>query len=124
MVFIDGNAVVNDNNYQGQNGSNPATQATGSVYLAPGPHDITILYYQGTGGYGLNASYNGPDSGNVAVNLPNAVLSPSSMTVGSLDGSGSVQLQSGVNLIAGGDNTSSTFGGVISGIGKSRPARA
>ncbi len=117
MVFIDGNAVVNDNNYQGQNGSNPATQATGSVYLAPGPHDITILYYQGTGGYGLNASYNGPDSGNVAVNLPNAVLSPSSMTVGSLDGSGSVQLQSGVNLIAGGDNTSSTFGGVISGIG-------
>ncbi len=39
------------------------------------------------------------------------------MTVGSLDGSGATVLTNGVALIAGGDNTSSTYSGAMSGVG-------
>ena len=43
MLYIDGNAVVNNNNFQG------ATQATGLVDLTPGLHTIDVEYYQGGG---------------------------------------------------------------------------
>ena len=44
MLYIDGNAVVNNNNFQG------ATQATGLADLTPGLHTIDVEYYQGGGG--------------------------------------------------------------------------
>ena len=51
MLFIDGNAVVNNNNYQGM------ALSTGTVNEATaGPHQIVIAYYQGGGGNGLYAN--------------------------------------------------------------------
>ena len=41
MLYIDGNAVVSNNNFQG------ATQATGMADLTPGLHRIDVEYYQG-----------------------------------------------------------------------------
>ena len=122
MMFIDGQAVVvngstlkGNSGWQGMDGSDPATQATGSVNLSAGPHDITILYYEGGGGYGLTASWQGPDTSNNRVVLPNSVLS--TLTVASLDGAGSIALQGGTDLLAGGDNTNSVFSGAITGSG-------
>ena len=54
MLYIDGNAVVSNNNFQG------ATQATGLVDLTPGLHTIDIEYYQGTGGATMGRAV-GPD---------------------------------------------------------------
>ena len=121
MIWIDGNTVVGSNYFQGEN--NPPNtwpplpqyqQATGTVTLTAGEHQISIGYYQGSGGYGLNAYYNGPDSGNTAELIPNSVLTTAA-TVGSLQGSGTVQLAS--SLFIGSDNSNETFSGVISGSG-------
>ena len=48
MLYIDGNAVVNNNNIQA------ATQATGMADLTPGLHTIDVEYYQGGGGASLD----------------------------------------------------------------------
>ena len=61
MIFIDGKTVVNDNAFQGESGSPP--QQTGAITLSAGYHQIAIGYYQGNGPYGLQAYYQGPDSG-------------------------------------------------------------
>jgi autotransporter-associated beta strand protein len=51
MLYIDGNAVVSNNNFQ------PATQATGVAYLTPGVHIIDVEYYQGGGGASLDVQW-------------------------------------------------------------------
>ncbi len=53
MVYIDGNVVVNNNNFQGWTGNDAPTsnQQTGTVNnLTAGYHSITLAYYEGTGG--------------------------------------------------------------------------
>jgi autotransporter-associated beta strand protein len=66
MLFIDGQTVVNNNNYQG-----PTTR-TGSTSLTPGLHQIAIGYYQGNGGNGLLVQYEAP--GGAWATVPNTVL--------------------------------------------------
>ena len=58
-LFIDGNLVVNNNNFQGM------TTVSGTTISEPtaGPHQITIVYYQGGGGNGLFASADANASG-------------------------------------------------------------
>ena len=113
MLFIDGNVVVNNNNFQG------VTTVTASVSLTAGLHNIVIAYYQGGGGYGLYADVQVP--GGSLQRIPNTLLSTtvvgsSNLQIGSLAGGGVVTL--GTNQItAGGDNASTTFSGVISGNG-------
>lgn len=43
LLFVDGQLVVNNNNYQG------ATQRTGSVFLSAGTHLLEVQYFQGQG---------------------------------------------------------------------------
>ena len=78
VLFIDGgdgtgpngNPAVNNNLYQA------ATKVTSApINLTAGPHAITIGYYQGFGGQGLLVQYNGTDTGNVDMTIPNSVLS-------------------------------------------------
>ena len=70
VLFLDnGNTpVVNNNAYQA-----PTTKS-GTINLSPGPHLITVGYYQGANGNGLSVQYNGPDTGNANVTIPNSVL--------------------------------------------------
>ena len=68
MLYIDGNAVVNNNNFQG------ATQATGLVDLTPGLHAIDIEYYQGGGGATMDAKWD-PTGGTNFVDIPNSAFS-------------------------------------------------
>ena len=67
MLYIDGNAVVNNNNFQG------ATQATGLVNLTPGLHTIDVEYYQGGGGASLDVQWD-PTGGTNFVDIPNSAF--------------------------------------------------
>ena len=116
MLWIDGQLVVSNNNYQGF----AYPQQTGAINLTTGEHNIVIGYFQGGGGYSLEAGVSGPVTGYFRYDLG----SPSSfvpitpdLVIGSLTGGGNVQLTTG-NLIVGTDNsTQPAFTGVISGIG-------
>lgn len=57
VLFIDGVKVVNNNNYQGM------TTAGGAIQLSAGPHSISVGFYEGTGGSGLEVRYSLPDGG-------------------------------------------------------------
>ena len=114
MIWIDGKTVVNGVPDNG-NGSTTVPYRTGGVTLSAGVHQIAIGFYQQGGGYGLEAFYDGPDSSNAMVQIPNAVLTPD-LTVASLSGSGNLQLAT-ANLVTGSDNSNQTYSGVISGWG-------
>ena len=73
MLYIDGNAVVNNNKYQG------ATQATGLVNLTPGLHTIDIEYYKGGGNASMDAQWD-PTGGTNFVDIPNSAFSTTSMS--------------------------------------------
>ena len=68
MLYIDGNAVVDNNNFQG------ATQATGLVDLTPGLHAIDVEYYQGGGGATMDVQWD-PTGGTNFVDIPNSAFS-------------------------------------------------
>ena len=68
MLYIDGNAVVNNNNFQ------PATQATGMADLTPGLHTIDVEYYQGGGGATMDVQWD-PTGGTNFVDIPNSAFS-------------------------------------------------
>ena len=67
MLYIDGNAVVNNNNFQG------ATQATGLADLTPGLHTIDVEYYQGGGGASMDVQWD-PTGGTNFVDIPNSAF--------------------------------------------------
>lgn len=67
-LFIDGQRVVNNNFFQGFNGS----ERSGTINLTTGLHDIVIYFYEGGGGAGLLAQYT--PAGGVKQAIPNAVL--------------------------------------------------
>jgi fibronectin-binding autotransporter adhesin len=67
MLYIDGNAVVNNNNFQGP------TQATGMADLTPGLHTIDVEYYQGGGGAVMDAQWD-PTGGTNFVDIPNSAF--------------------------------------------------
>lgn len=70
MLFINGQAVVSNNVYQGM------FRRTGSVALTAGFHDIDIGFYEGGGGNGLVVDWAGPGIAGTQP-LPNSVLVPS-----------------------------------------------
>jgi fibronectin-binding autotransporter adhesin len=117
VVWIDGVPILDNNRSQGQ------TLRSGSTSLTAGLHDITVGYYQGGGGAGFSVGVTLPDQGQsftigAELNMPNALLSngDDALTIGSLVGSGNVDLGIGT-LNTGNDNSSTTFTGVISGAG-------
>ena len=66
-LYIDGNLVVNNNNFQG------VTQRTGLVSLTPGLHTIDVEYYQGGGGAYMDAQWD-PTGGSNFVDIPNSAF--------------------------------------------------
>ena len=88
MLYIDGNAVVNNNNFQG------ATQATGLANLTPGLHTIDVEYYQGGGGATLDVQWD-PTGGTNFVDIPNSAFSSIQAVNGlSMTGTGTLALSS------------------------------
>ena len=67
MLYIDGNAVVANNNFQ------EPTQATGMAELTPGLHEIDVEYYQGGGGATIDAQWD-PTGGTNFVDIPNSAF--------------------------------------------------
>ena len=68
MLYIDGNAVVDNNNFQA------ATQATGMADLTPGLHTIDVEYYQGGGAATMDVQWD-PTGGTNFVDIPNSAFS-------------------------------------------------
>jgi autotransporter-associated beta strand protein len=66
-LFIDGNLVVNNNNFQG------TTFVQSTVSLTPGLHNIDIEFYQGGGGAAMFAQWD-PTGGTNFVDIPNSVF--------------------------------------------------
>ena len=96
MLYIDGVAVVSNNNYQG------VTNAQGTLDLSPGLHTIDIEYYNGGGGAAMTARWDPTGSNGVNspfVDIPPSVLSsPSNGVIKA--GTGSLTL-SNVNTYVG-----------------------
>src|SRR5690606_26382115 len=70
-VFIDGQLVVNNNFFQGattRHGDTP-------VYAEAGEHDIVVVFYEGSGGAGIQLGYDPGLTGNRQI-IPEGVLSP------------------------------------------------
>ena len=112
MLWIDGNVVVNNNFFQ------PVTTRSGLVTLTAGYHNIVVGFYQGSGGYGMNAQISGPGNTtmvDIKTAYASARITPD-LVLGSLAGGNDISLTTG-NLITGGNNTNTAFSGVISGIG-------
>lgn len=117
VVFIDGQAVVDNNRAQGQ------TNRAGTINLTAGLHDITVGYNEGGGGSGFSIGVTVAGQGQSflignELNMSNALLSYGSdtLTIGSLAGAGTTNLGAGT-LITGGDNSDTTYAGVITGTG-------
>jgi autotransporter-associated beta strand protein len=68
MLYIDGNAVVYNNNFQ------PPAQATGLAELTPGLHTIDVEYYQGGGGATVDVQWD-LTGGTNFVDIPNSAFS-------------------------------------------------
>ena len=68
MLYVDGNAVVNNNNSQA------ATQATGIANLTPGLHTIDVEYFQGGGGASMDVQWDTTGGSNF-VDIPNSAFS-------------------------------------------------
>jgi autotransporter-associated beta strand protein len=117
MLFLDGNAVVNNNNWQG------TTRHTGSVTLAANQdYPITIAYYQGGGGYGMWTEVQQP--GQQWQYLANDMVSSTdpltaqAFSIGSLGGTGgTVDLGGALNKLTVNQTADDTFAGVITGSG-------
>ena len=67
MLYIDGNAVVSNNNFQG------ATQATGIANLTPGLHTIDVEYFQGVNSASMDLEWD-PTGGTNFVDIPNSAF--------------------------------------------------
>ena len=110
VLFVDGTLVVDNNFFQG------FSTRTGTISLSTGVHDLVVAFYQGTGGYGLNAQISGVGNTTmVDISTATCTLTPD-LIVGSLAGAGAVALTNG-GLVSGFDGTSTSFSGVISGPG-------
>ena len=115
VLFVDGQPVLDNNRSQGQ------VVRTGTIGLTAGLHDITVGYYQGTGGGGFSVGVTLPGQGQsflvgAELNMSNDLLSFGSndITVGGLAGSGTL------NTVTGGTVTDSNaadadFAGVLNG---------
>ena len=120
VLFVDGQLVVNNNNYQGFN--TPFPDKTGSITLSAGYHNIVLGYFQGGGGYSFEAAIKGPsDTGyadlgatgtasSSAYPLIPDLVAPSAL-VTSTTGAADPGLLGFGNLTVGSDNGNSTFSG-------------
>ena len=105
LLAIDGKQVLSCNYYS-------ATAIEGVAFLEAGAHDVVLGYFQITGGYGLQVQVRSL-YGAFAL-LPNAWLKPAT-SVGALSGNGAVSLSTSNAQFTAAQNTSSIFGGAISG---------
>jgi len=80
MLYIDGNLIVDNN------GGHGMQTRSGQVDLSEGLHDITILFAQGGGGYGLTVSIAIP--GYPLQLLPNSMLVTDPADIADLAGTG------------------------------------
>jgi autotransporter-associated beta strand protein len=111
MVFIDGQAIVN--NW----GGHGVQERTGSISLTAGLHGFALNFYNSSGGYGLTASISGPSL--TKQFIPNSMLvnlsSPTEGKVNGISGAGTYALNNAAAHEVLNDGTNRTFAGSLSG---------
>ena len=121
LLYVDGQLVVPND------GPHGIVTVTGITSLSVGFHTLVIKFTQGTGGAGMIANYQGPDTGNVMVNLGSVVNTVSNAgfgTFGSTTMSNPITVQtdsildlSGTSLTSSGTLTFGAFTGLtVSGL--------
>ena len=114
VLFINGQPVLDNNRSQGQ------TVRTGTIALTSGLHDITVGYYQGTGGGGFSVGVTQPGQGQSfttgELNMSNDLLSFGSndITVGGLAGAGTVNTVTG-GTVTNNNSVDADFSGTLNG---------
>lgn len=75
-LFIDGNQVVDFDGVHGRSSQNEGfgVRSVSAIQLSAGPHEIRVIYFEYTGGQSLDVSYQGPDTDNQKMNIPDAAL--------------------------------------------------
>ncbi len=111
MVFVDGQAVVN--NW----GGHGIQERSGTIYLTAGLHGFALNFYNSGGGYGLNASIEGPSLAKQFI--PNSMLislsSPINGAVSGISGAGTYALNNVPVQEILNDTANRTFAGALSG---------
>lgn len=111
VLLIDGQIVVNSNTGQA------VVERSTTIDLTAGSHSMVILYYQATGGYGLQATITAPSG--VKTFLSNSLLNNAgAITVNSLSGIAGTTVDLGSSALTVGDSTpTTTYAGTIIGTG-------
>ncbi len=92
-LYIDGNPVVDFDGIHGRSVANEGfgVRSPSPVNLAAGPHEIRVIYMEYTSGQSLDVAYQGADTGNERMRIPDAALTSGSGTViTACAGSGSI----------------------------------
>ncbi len=74
-LYIDGLQVVDFDGLHGTSGSNGGYGIkSAAVALDAGPHTIRVIFFEYTGGQYISVAYEGPDSGNIKMYIPDSAL--------------------------------------------------
>ena len=105
MVFIDGQAIVDNS------GGHGIQERIGTISLTEGVHGFALNFYNSGGGYGLNASISGP--GLTKQFIPNSMLTGGS--VSGISGTGTYALNTVLAREVLNDRTDHLFAGSLQG---------
>lgn len=75
-LYIDGNQVVDFDGVHGRTSQNEGfgVRSPSAIQLSAGPHEIRVIYFEYTAGQSLDVSYQGADTGNGKLKIPDAAL--------------------------------------------------
>lgn len=69
-LYLNGAMVIDNDGAHGFE-----TRTSLPLQLSPGPHRLTLLFYEGVGSSGVRLQYRGPDTGGSVITVPSSVLS-------------------------------------------------
>lgn len=83
-LYIDGNQVVDFDGLHGRSSANEGfgVQSPSPVTLNAGPHEIRVIFIEYTGGQSLSVAYQGADTDNQKLDIPDEALTSGTATGG------------------------------------------
>ena len=75
-LYIDGNQVVDFDGIHGRTTQNEGfgVRSPSAISLGAGPHEIRVIFFEYTASQSLDVAYQGPDTDNQKLKIPNAAL--------------------------------------------------
>ena len=80
-LYIDGNQVVDFDGLHGKSASNEGFGIkSAAIQLSAGPHDIRVIFFEYTSGQMISVAYQGTDTDNIKMYIPDAALTSGEAT--------------------------------------------